>query len=144
MRDLLVKVKLSANRTLNVNLRKELTIDISNLTGELLSQVGRYAWWAVAEELSYKKVMLNESLIDEVKQELLEESGIINLGDRRLKKAVSGYVRASNQHDFLLLVKEAFEHRRDTLIILMNSQSHESVLHHYNSIISNYLMALGA
>jgi len=145
MKELRVKVKLSSDRILDVDISKELTIDTNNLSKELVSQAGKYAWWAVAEELSRKKVDMDHNSIDNIKQELSQEYGNQNyLGDRRLKKAVSRYVRSNIQHSFLLLIKEAFEHKRDTLMLLRDNQSYEGVLRSYNSTISYYLMALGA
>lgn len=109
-----IVVSLPTGKLFKADLSKELVIDTSNIVSEILGQPAKYAWWSALSDLSRYKV-----------EDLNTRLGDIAINDERYLAEVEKYNKMQQQCELLTQAKEAFNHRKATLINLLTNPKEE-------------------
>lgn len=118
-----IKVNLGSNREVEVDVLKQLSIDTSNLHEELMEQPSRYALWATIHDLNTLK-------LEKLSNELLSSQG-----SSRYHDVLEQYLAVQQQQHLLTTIRNAFNHRKSTLLLLLNTPKNKEVLALYESHI---------
>ena len=118
-----MKVNLGSHKEVEVDVLEQLRIDTSDLQNELLEQPARYALWATIHDLNTLK-------LEKLSEELLSAQG-----STRYHDVLEQYLTVQQQQHLLTTIRNAFNHRKSTLLLLLNTPKNKEVLALYESHI---------
>lgn len=120
-----VQVKLPNGGLVKVDLNKELAIHHNKLRDELVAQPSRYATWSTVTEIAHRRVKNSKV-------------AFFKLNDREEDHTtVDRYKELYEEYTLLSHTKEAFSHKKDALIKLLNGGDTHKVIQEYHKNLSN-------